>query len=224
MFSITAVKKRKTPTSSSNGSNFVNRNEMVNDNSIGDTSNPEEIALREIAQLVAQRKNNENKMMVLFEAGELNDEDRILFVSRLNERFDKSKKQCISELREAGSSVEYQKVGSENQSSGVIDLTEDVKLEKRRNDINNNSNSSSSSSSNRTQSQATGRGNKASDINDDDDEDEEYVNHNNLYSKNSSTINSSSRIPYPSASYTKNLLNKELKKNVSSTNSISPRR
>jgi hypothetical protein len=236
LYKVYTMSKRKTPTSSSNSSNFVNRDETVNDNSNGDASNPEEIALRKIAQLVAQRKSNENEMMVLYEAGELNDEDRILFVSRYNERFEKSKRQCISELREGGSSVEYQKVGSENQSSGVIDLTEDVELEKRRNSINNNSNSSSSSSSsNRRQSPAAGRGNKASDI--DDDEDEEYSNHNNLHTKNSSNT-SSSWIPYPSScshsslnkkdvkkiSDKKNLSNKKSEKNVSSTNSISPRR
>jgi hypothetical protein len=195
------MSKRKTPTSSSSSSSFVTRDEIFNDNSKRDTSNPEEIALRKIAQLVAQRKSNEKEMMVFFEAGDLNEEDRILLVSRLNETFDKLKKQCMSELREAGSSVEYQKVGSGNQPSGVIDLTEDVKVEKIRNDIDNNSNSSSSSSgssSNIMQSPAARRGNKASDTNDDGDE--ENANHDNFHSKNPSTTTSSSWITYPSSS------------------------
>jgi hypothetical protein len=194
------MSERKTTTSSSNSSNLVNEDEIVTDNPKMDTSNPDEMELIEtqvskLQQLVARRKSTQKKMKDLFEAGDLNEEQHIIWFSHLNETFEKSKNQCTSELGKAGSSVEYPKVGRGNEASGVIDLTEDVKAEKIRNDINSSnsinssSSSSSSSSSNIIQSPAAERENKASDIN--DDEDEEYANHKNIHFKNPSTISTS---------------------------------
>eukprot|EP00596_Hydrurales_sp_CCMP1899_P004069 CAMPEP_0119041098 /NCGR_PEP_ID=MMETSP1177-20130426/11249_1 /TAXON_ID=2985 /ORGANISM="Ochromonas sp, Strain CCMP1899" /LENGTH=473 /DNA_ID=CAMNT_0007006835 /DNA_START=74 /DNA_END=1492 /DNA_ORIENTATION=- len=192
------MSKRKTPTSSSNDSNSVNKDEIVNYNSNGDTANPVEIAHRKIKEHLAQMKNEQNVTMELFNAGIINEEQRNVFFSRSNEIFDVSKKKSMNELSQPGLSV--------------IDLTEEVKLEEGENDINNNSNSSSSSSSsNRMQSPATGRGNNAADINDDEDED-----HKNLHCKNSSTT--------PPWILHSTSSNKRSEKNAStSANPISPR-